>query len=47
METVSEIRAETKMSRVFPFTAQRALAMRGTADQLARAQQVIQARIGK
>jgi hypothetical protein len=46
-ETVSEIRSETKMQRVFPFNAQRAVAMRGTADQLAQAQQVIQARGGK
>jgi hypothetical protein len=46
-ETVSAIRAATTMLRVFPFPTQTALAMRGTADQLARAQQVIQARTGK
>ena len=46
-ETVSQIRTETKMSRVFVFPAQSAVAMRGTADQLAQAQQVIQARSAK
>lgn len=47
LDTMSEIRTETKMSRVFPFTTQRALTMRGTADQLAQAQQVIESRKGK
>jgi hypothetical protein len=46
-ETVSQIQTETKMARVFPFPAQSAVAMRGTADQLARAQQVIQSRTGQ
>ena len=46
-ETVNAIRTETKMVRVFPFHAQSAVAMRGTADQLAQAQQVIQSRKGK
>lgn len=46
-ETVNAIRTETKMSRVFPFQPQGAVAMRGTADQLAQAQQVIQSRKGK
>ena len=46
-ETVSQIQTETKMLRVFPFPPQKAVAMRGTADQLALAQQVIQARQGK
>jgi hypothetical protein len=46
-ETVSAIRAETKMLRVYPFPLQKAVAMRGTADQLALAQQVIQSRQGK
>jgi len=47
LETMFAIRTETKMTRVFPFQAQRAIAMRGTADQLAQAQQVIQSRQGK
>jgi hypothetical protein len=46
-ELVSAIRTETKMVRVYPYPAQRAVAMRGTADQLAQAQQVIQSRNGK
>jgi hypothetical protein len=46
-ETVNQIRTETKMLRVFPFVPQKAVAMCGTADQLAQAQQVIQARQGK
>ena len=46
-ETVSAIRTETKMQRVYPFQPQKAVAMRGTADQLAQAQQVIQSRNGK
>jgi hypothetical protein len=46
-ETVSEIRTATKMPRVFGFPTQGAVAMRGTADQLAQAQQVIQSRQGK
>jgi type II secretory pathway component GspD/PulD (secretin) len=41
-ETVNAIRTETKMPRVFPLLAQGAVVMRGTADQLARAQQMIQ-----
>jgi len=44
LETVSAIRTETKMPRVFGFPTQGAVAMRGTADQLAQAQQVIQSR---
>jgi hypothetical protein len=47
LETVNEIRSQTKMQHVFPFNPQRALALRGTADQLARAQQVIQSRNGQ
>jgi hypothetical protein len=47
VETASQIRTETKMARAFPFPPQKAVAMRGTADQLAQAQQVIQARQGK
>jgi hypothetical protein len=46
-ETVSQIQTETKMPRVFVFPAQSAVAMRGTADQLSQAQQVIQARNAK
>jgi hypothetical protein len=46
LETVSEIRTATSMSRVFGFPMQRSVAMRGTADQLAQAQQVIQSRTG-
>jgi len=46
-ETVSQIQTETKMTNVFPFPPQRAVAMRGTADQLAQAHQVIQSRNGK
>jgi hypothetical protein len=46
-ETVNQIRTETKLVRVFPFPPQKAVAMCGTADQLAQAQQVIQARQGK
>jgi len=46
-ETVNEIRTATKMQRVFPFDPQKAVAMRGTADQLAQAQQVIQSRRGQ
>jgi hypothetical protein len=46
-ETVNQIRTETKLVRVFPFPPQKAVAMRGTVDQLAQAQQVIQARQGK
>ena len=46
-ETVSAIRTETKMLRVYPFPLQKAVAMRGTADQLAQAQQVIQSTQGK
>ena len=45
--TVSAIRTETKMTIIFPFPPQMAVTMRGTADQLAQAQQVIQARQGK
>jgi hypothetical protein len=45
--TVTEIRTATQMQRVFGFPAQLAVAMRGTADQLAQAQQVIQSRKGK
>ncbi len=45
--TVSAIRTETKMTIVFPFPPQKAVTMRGTADELAQAQQVIQARQGK
>jgi hypothetical protein len=40
-ETANEIRSETKMLLVFPFNPQKAIVMRGTADQLARAQQII------
>jgi hypothetical protein len=46
-QTASQIRTDTKMASVFPLHAQKAVAMRGTADQLARAQQVIQSRQGK
>jgi hypothetical protein len=46
-ETVNAILAETKMVRVVPFQPQGVVAMRGTADQLAQAQQVIQSRKGK
>ena len=46
LDTVNEIRSQTKMPRVFPFNPQRAVAMRGTPDQLAQAQQVIQSRGG-
>jgi hypothetical protein len=46
-ETVSRIRTETNMSRVFAFPARSAVAMRGTADQLSQAQQAIQARNAK
>jgi hypothetical protein len=46
-ETVSEIQTATKMARVFPFDPQKAVAMRGTTDQLAGAQQVIQSRKNK
>jgi hypothetical protein len=35
------------MQRVYPFQTQKAIAMRGTADQLAQAQQAIQSRQGK
>ena len=47
METVVEIRTQTQIQRVFAFNPQKAVALRGTADQLARAQQVIQSRQGK
>jgi hypothetical protein len=47
VEMASQIRTETKMARAFPFPPQKAVAMRGTPDQLAQAQQVIQARQGK
>jgi phage host-nuclease inhibitor protein Gam len=46
-ETVNTIRTDTKMQRVYPFQTQKAVAMRGTADQLAQAQQAIQSRQGK
>ena len=46
-ETVNTIRTEAKMQRVYPFQTQKAIAMRGTADQLAQAQQAIQSRQGK
>jgi hypothetical protein len=46
-ETVNEIRRQTKIQRVFPFSQQRAVALRGTADQLSLAQQVIQSRNGQ
>jgi hypothetical protein len=46
-ETVSAIRTETKMQRLYPVHARSAVVMRGTAEQLAQAQQVIQARQGK
>ena len=45
--TVSAIRTETKMQRLYPVHARSAVVMRGTAEQLAQAQQVIQARQGK
>jgi hypothetical protein len=46
-ETVNEIRNQTKMQRVYPlFNPQRAVILRGTLDQLAQAQQVIQSRQG-
>jgi hypothetical protein len=45
--TISEISTKTKMTRVFPLPARSAVAMRGTADQLAQAQQVIQSRQAK
>jgi len=43
-ETVNTIRTQTQMQRVFPFPEQMAIAMRGTADQLARARQAIHSR---
>jgi hypothetical protein len=46
-ETVNEILSQAKMQRVFPFSQQSAVALRGTADQLSLAQQVIQARNGQ
>jgi hypothetical protein len=46
LETVNEIRSRAKMQRVFPFNPQRAVALRGTADQVSLAQQVIQSRNG-
>jgi hypothetical protein len=46
-ETVSQIRTQANIANVFPIQARQAVAMRGTADQLARAQQVIQSRQGK
>ena len=46
-QTVSEIRTETKMTSAFDFHTLKAVVMRGTADQLAQAQQVIQSRQGK
>ena len=46
-ETVNEIQSQAKMQRVFPFSQQRAVALRGTADQLSLAQQVIQSRNGQ
>lgn len=46
-ETVNQIRSETQILRVYPFNPQRAVAMRGTADQLARAQHVVQSRQGQ
>ena len=45
-ETAAQIRAQAS-ALVFPYPALHVLAMRGTADQLARAQQVIQSREGK
>jgi hypothetical protein len=46
-ETVNEIRNQTKLQRVYPlFNPQRAVILRGTLDQLAQAQQVIQSRQG-
>ena len=45
--TASAILTETKIARVFAYEPQGAVAMRGTADQLARAQQVIQSKQGK
>ena len=46
-ETASAILKETKIARLFAYEPQGAVAMRGTADQLAKAQQVIQSRQGK
>jgi hypothetical protein len=46
-QTVSEIRTETKMTSAFDFRTLKAVVMRGTAAQLAQAQQVIQSRQGK
>jgi hypothetical protein len=46
-ETVNEITSQAKIQRVFPFNPQRAVALRGTADQLTLAQQVIQSRNGQ
>ena len=47
LDTVNEIRSQTQIQRVFPFNPQGAAAFRGTADHLARAQQVIQSRTGQ
>jgi hypothetical protein len=46
-ETVNAIRSETKIQRVYPFVSLSAIAMLGTAGQLAQAQQVIQSRQGQ
>jgi hypothetical protein len=46
-ETAGAVRTETKMASVFDFQTQKALVMRGTAEQLAQAGQVIQSRLGR
>jgi hypothetical protein len=46
-ETVNLVRAQAGTSYAFPFPAQKALAVRGTPDQLAIAKTVIQSRYGK
>src|ERR1022692_3035067 len=40
-ETVNQIRTETKLVRVFPFPPQKAVAMRGTVDQLAQTERLL------
>jgi len=46
-EVVNQIRTQTTMQRVYPFQSQKAVAMRGTPDQLSRAKPVIQSAGGQ
>jgi hypothetical protein len=43
-ETVNAVRTDTRMQRVYPNGMRKAIAMRGTADQISRADLILQER---